>query len=158
MSSASLIINFMKGAPKLEESSYSQWSAKFLDVLTLFGLTDYVLKTKTELLDHQGKAISTSDHEVQRQDQCIRFAICQLVPDKVFHLVKSNFTAKECWDNLMQFYSPNPTKNLDEFLEEFWQLESHDDVSVDTLIQQLSDIRSNSIITDDSFCGYVLRS
>lgn len=148
----------MKEAPKLEESSYSQWSAKFLDVLTIFDLTDYVLKTKSELLNNQKKTISASDRAIQRQDQCIRFAICQLVPDKVFHLVDSKFTARECWDNLKQFYCPNPMKILDEDLEEFWQLESNDDVGIDALIRQLSDIRNKSIIIDNSFCGYALRS
>ncbi|KHJ31863.1 hypothetical protein EV44_g3033 [Erysiphe necator] len=158
MSSVAQIIKFMKGAPKLEESSYDRWSTQFLDVLSIFDLTDYVLETKAELSNCQKKNILDMDRTTQKQDECIRIAICQLVPDNVYHLFNSNSTAKEWWDNLKQYYCPNPMNKLDLLLEEFWQLESNDTTSVDALVQQLSHIRNESIITDDSFCGYALRT
>ncbi|KAI0995498.1 hypothetical protein K3495_g12680 [Podosphaera aphanis] len=48
--SAAEILKSMKGAPKLDKSTYNRWSTHLLDVLSLFELDDYVL-SKPELED-----------------------------------------------------------------------------------------------------------
>ena len=87
--SAAGILKSMKGAPRLEKSTYNRWSTHFLDALSLFDVDDYILKDKTELNSRNTKSISEKDAIICKQDKNIRIAISQLVPDLVFHLVDS---------------------------------------------------------------------
>lgn len=70
------------------------------------------------------------------------------MPDIVFHLVGSTFTAKECWENLREFYCPNPKEDLDDLLLEFWGLDVEDDIDVGDFVQKLSGIRSRIYVID----------
>ena len=83
-------------------------------------------------------------------DQNVRVAISRLVPDTAHHLVGHSFTAKECWDNLKEFFCPNPSEDIDDLLQEFWGLTVEDDVDVDEFFQQLTNVRNRTSTLDAS--------
>lgn len=172
--SAANILKSMKCAPKLDKSTYNRWSTHFLDALSLFEIDDYILENKT-VLDNRAASkfenskykaldpVSTDVDLVIKQDRNIRVAISQLVPDIVFHLVHPSYTAKQCWDNLKQFYRPNTDEDIDDLLQDFWGLIVEDDVEIDDFVQKLTEIRgrislidTNSIPSDSSMKKRVL--
>ncbi|KAI1005464.1 hypothetical protein K3495_g2750 [Podosphaera aphanis] len=127
--SAADILKSMKCAPKLSKSTYNRWSVHFQDTLSLFEIEDYLLQVKfpeensktTESSIHKAsKDPAESSHlassDTLKQDRNIRVAISQLVPDIVFHLVGPSFTAKQCWDNLRDFYCPSSGEDVDDLL------------------------------------------
>lgn len=138
--SAAQILKSMKNAPVLQKATYDRWSAHFLDVLSLFDLEDHIL------LEPDSKENS----DFQRQDKNIRVALSQMVPDIAFHLVNSSFTSKLCWENLKQFYRPNSHEDVDELLQQFWGLIPEDNISVDDLVQQLSEIRGKIFLINSN--------
>ena len=146
--SAAQILKSMKNAPRLEKETYNRWSTHFLDVLCLLNIEKHILEILGALSE---KPAANESLAVRKQDQNIRVAISQLVPDTVFHLVGSTFTAKECWDNLRQFYCPNQSETIDDLLQKYWGFDVDDDVDVDDFVQQLSDIRSKINIIDNKF-------
>ncbi|KAI0995141.1 hypothetical protein K3495_g13040 [Podosphaera aphanis] len=145
--SAAEILKSMKGAPKLEKSTYNRWSTHFLDTLSLFEVDSYILESKSQLNGHD-KKVSEADLLVQKQDKHIRIAMSQLVPDIAFHLVNSSYSSKTCWDNLKQFYRPDAADDVDELLQEYWGLNFEDDIEVDESVQKLSEIRAKICLID----------
>ncbi|KAI0999622.1 hypothetical protein K3495_g8576 [Podosphaera aphanis] len=174
--SAADILKSMKCAPKLSKSTYNRWSVHFQDTLSLFEIEDYLLqvkfpeensKTKEFSIHKASKDSAESSHlassDTLKQDRNIRVAISQLVPDIVFHLVGPSFTAKQCWDNLRDFYCPSSGEDVDDLLQEFWGFAIEDDVDVDELVQKLAEIRGRvnligggSSISDSSMKKRVL--
>ncbi|KAI0995828.1 hypothetical protein K3495_g12351 [Podosphaera aphanis] len=145
--SAAEILKSMKGALKLEKSTYNRWSTHFLDTLSLFEVDSYILESKSRLNGHD-KKVSEADLLVQKQDKNIRIAMSQLVPDIAFHLVNSSYSSKTCWDNLKQFYRPDAADDVDELLQEYWGLNFEDDIEVDESVQKLSEIRAKICLID----------
>lgn len=155
MSSAQ-ILKSMRHAPILSKSTYNRWSSLFSDVLSLYDLQHYILEEVPDLKVEDSRTTSAA-RDIQKVDMHIRIAMSQLVPDIAFHLVHSTYTSKECWDNLREFYCPNPSGDLDDLLEEFWGVSIEDDDEVDEFVQKLSEIRNkisllsaNSRPTDSS--------
>ncbi|KAI0992659.1 hypothetical protein K3495_g15526, partial [Podosphaera aphanis] len=159
--SAAEILKSMKCAPKLDKSTYNRWSTHFLDTLSLFEIDDYVLEikdlnVKVAITPEDSKpaaqsSSSSSARLIVKQDRNIRVAISQLVPDIAFHLVGPTYTAKQCWDNLKQFYRPNSEEDVDDLLQEFWGLVVEDDVDIDEFVQKLAEIRGRiSLISNNS--------
>ncbi|KAI0996604.1 hypothetical protein K3495_g11579 [Podosphaera aphanis] len=70
----------------------------------------------------------------------------QLVPDIAFHLVGPTFTAKQCWDNLRQFYCPNSDEDIDDLTQAFWGLNVEDDVDIDEFVQKMAVIRGRIVL------------
>lgn len=114
--SATQILKPRKGAPILGKFTYNKWSNQFIDVLSLLDVSDYITEVKKELRNRDTNIISEDDRVFQKQDQSIRIVLSRLVPDTVYHLVGSKFTSKECWDNLRNYYCPNPSGDIDDLL------------------------------------------
>ncbi|KAF5192915.1 hypothetical protein FRX31_017498, partial [Thalictrum thalictroides] len=148
--SADKILKSMKDAPKLDCSSYKRWSTHFRDVLSLFDIESFIDEEKDELLSRKLSKVPENDVAVQKQDTNIRVALSQLVPDTVFHLVGRNYTARECWKNLQDFYCPDPIGDLDDLIQKFWSFTVEDDIDVDEFVQQLSSIRGEIDAIDSS--------
>ena len=146
--SAASILKSMKNAPKLEKATFNRWSTHFLDVLSIHDVEKHILEHIPALSISEKTNTPDPGHAIRKQDQNIRIAISQLVPDVVFHLVSSTFSAKECWDNLRNFYCPNPEDDIEDLLQGFWGLEVEDDVDVDEFVQKLSNLRSKISIID----------
>ncbi|KHJ33202.1 hypothetical protein EV44_g3362 [Erysiphe necator] len=142
------IFKSMKVAPQLDKSTYNRWSKYFRDVLSLFDVDSFILETKNELKTRNDKSASDSDKIIHKQDKNIRIAISQLVPDVVFHNFDCTYTAKQCWDNLKEFYFPNSAEDIDDLLQEFWGLTIEDDVDIDEFVQKLTEIRAKINLID----------
>ena len=147
--SAGQILKLMKGAVILSKPDYSKWCDQLRDVLLLLDVAEYIEKSIPPLKSRNTKSASTEDLVFHKQDQNVRVAISRLVPDTAHHLVGPSFSAKECWDNLKEFFCPNPSEDIDDLLQDFWGLTMEDDVDVDEFFQQLTDVR-NRISTLDS--------
>ena len=145
--SATEILKLMKGTVVLEKSTYSKWSSQFSDVLSLLDVVEYIDTVIPEL----GKsADSSTEKKVRKQDQNVRIAMSRLVPDAASHVIGPNYTARECWINIKEFYCPNPSNDIDDLLQEFWGLTVEDEIEVDDFVQQLTTIRGKISILDSA--------
>lgn len=75
--------------------------------------------------------VSNTDAEVQQQDKIIQVSLSQFVLDAIFHWVYRNYTAREYWKNLQEYYCPDPTGDLDDVIQGFWSFTVEDDIDID---------------------------
>ncbi|KAI0997008.1 Retrovirus-related Pol polyprotein from transposon TNT 1-94 [Podosphaera aphanis] len=145
------ILKGVKNAPVLSKSTYARWSKLFR--MSLFGLSldQFILESVPELSDDcEPKPAKAFQKAVRIDDNNVRAALLQLVPEEVYFIIESKNTARQMWLTLKAYYQPQSDGVVDTLLEEFWSFSMSEEADVDEYANELTQRQSQIASLDPS--------
>ena len=137
------ILKGVKSAPVLSKSSYARWSKLFRMCLFGLSLDQYILENVPELSDDcEPKPAKAFQKVVKINDNNVKAALLQLVPEEVYFIIEGKYTARQMWVTLKSYYQPQGDGVVDTLLEEFWSFSMTEEADVDEYANELTQRQS----------------